>query len=102
MDVMKLIDIKKALRDGKYAFPGGYPKFFVMADGEPMSFEAVRDCWREIVSAHLTVRVLPKSPSNWDKSWVVVGVEINWEDADLYCAHTNNRIESAYAEREAA
>ena len=30
--------------------------------------------------------------------WHIAGADINWEDPDLYCDHTGERIESAYAE----
>jgi hypothetical protein len=33
-----------------------------------------------------------------DKQWQVVAYDVNWEDASLYCEHTSERIESAYAE----
>lgn len=89
---MTLAEIKKALRDGPYAWPGGYPMYFVMGDGEPMSFKAVRQEWRQIVAAHL------RGADTGE--WFVAGADINWEDGELYCAHTNERIESAYAEPE--
>lgn len=89
---MKLLDIKRALRSGPYAFPGGYPLYFITEDGGVLSFAAVRENWREIVSAKL----------RQDKSggWFVVAAAINYEDASLFCDHTNKRIESAYAEPE--
>jgi hypothetical protein len=33
-----------------------------------------------------------------DAGWIAVRLEINYEDPDLYCAHTNERIPSAYGE----
>jgi hypothetical protein len=30
--------------------------------------------------------------------WRVVACDTNWEDASLYCDHSGERIESAYAE----
>ena len=33
--------------------------------------------------------------------WAAYGVNINWEDPSLYCAHSGERIESAYAEDDA-
>lgn len=90
--VMTLKDIKARLRAGPYAWPGGYPKYFVMADGEAMSFEAVKSAWKEVCRSHLR----PNDRWSWD--FLVAGCEINWEDAELICCHTNKRIESAYAE----
>ena len=87
---MTLAEIKTALRNGQYAWPGGYPLYFIASDGEALSFKAVRENWREIVSAHL----------RGDKTggWLIEGVNANWEDPHLFCAHTSERIESAYAE----
>jgi len=89
---MNLQEIKRELRAGQYAWPGGYPKYFITADGAALSFKTVRKEWREIVRAHLMGR--------WGRQsgWYVDGVDINWEDAALYCDHSGERIESAYAE----
>ena len=87
---MTLAEIKSALRAGPYAWPGGYPLYFVTADGAALSFVAVRAEWRQIVDAHLT--------GNRRGGWYVDGIDVNYEDADLYCDHTGERIPSAYAE----
>lgn len=87
---MTLLEIKKRLRAGPYAWPGGYPLYFVTSDGAALSFAAVRKEWRSIVWAHLT--------NSKQCGWHIAGADINWEDPELYCDHTNERIESAYAE----
>ena len=87
---MTLLDIKRQLRSGPYAWPGGYPVYFVTSDGAALSFKAVRAEWRNIVSAHLT--------ADTHCGWHIAGADINWEDSNLYCDHTNERIESAYAD----
>ena len=87
---MTLSQIKEALRNGQYAWPGGYPTFFVTADGAVLSFKAVEDEWRQVVAAYLT--------NDTGGGWYVDGHDINWEDNDLYCDHTNERIESAYSD----
>ena len=71
-----------------YAWPGGYPRFFVCDDGEPLSFKAAKENRRLILEA---IR------DNDRSGWHVIGCDINWEDPDLVCAHTGERIESAYA-----
>lgn len=81
-------DVNKALANGKYAWPGGYPMFFLCADGECLSFDAVvenADLVRDAVIQHDT-----------HSGWCVVACGVNWEDNTMYCAHTNERIESAY------
>jgi hypothetical protein len=83
------LDIKTALRSGPFAWPGGYPLYFITSDGEALSFEACRSEWRSVCSS-------VRSKSN--DGWRVVAVEVKWEDPSLFCAHTGKRIESAYAE----
>lgn len=80
--------VKQAIRQ-PYAWPGGYPLYVVMADGEALSCEAARTEWRQIVYATL---------HGLRDGWRALGAEINWEDTALYCAHTGERIESAYGE----
>ena len=87
--MLTLAKVKDAIRN-KYAWPGGYPMFLVMEDGEALSIDAARECWREIVGAHLRPQYLDQ--------WQVAAVAINWEDSQLYCAHSGAKIESAYGE----
>lgn len=83
-----LRQVKRAIRQ-PYAWPGGYPLYVVLADGEALSCEAARQEWRQIVFATL---------HGLRDGWRALGAEINWEDTALYCAHTGERIESAYGE----
>lgn len=81
--------LKVALRAGKYAWPGGYPCYFVTDDGCALSFEAVRENFRA---------VLASVKHHQSDGWRVLCVDVNYEDPELFCEHTGNRIESAYAE----
>ena len=85
-------ELKTQLRSGEYAWPGGYPLFFIADDGESLSFEAVRDNLRSVIHS---------MRHGVNDGWRVVGCDVNWEDASLYCDHTGKRIGSAYAEEEA-
>lgn len=71
-----------------YAWPGGYPRFFVMHDGEALSFQAAQE-------NQSLLELALKEDSN--DGWRVVACEINWENHELYCCHSNKLIESAYA-----
>jgi hypothetical protein len=73
-----------------YAWPGGYPRYFITADGAALSYAAAENERRLIRRAIRT--------DDNTGGWRVIGCDINWEDADLYCDHTGARIESAYAE----
>lgn len=84
--------LKATLRAGSSTDLGGYPLYFVCADGEALSFAAVRDNLRQVMGA-----VADAAAKNWpDKQWQVIGIEINHEDGELFCAHTNERIPAAY------
>lgn len=80
------------LRSGKFTSVGCYPTFFITTDGAALSHEAVRaNLWQVARSTRDGVR----------DGWAVAGFDANWEDPELYCDHTGERIESAYAEDEA-
>ena len=80
------------LRDGEYAWPGGYPRYFITSDGEAMSYDAAEE-HEDMICAAIDERD--------NGGWRVVACDVNWEDGALYCCHTGKRIASAYAEDEA-
>lgn len=59
-----------------YAWPGGYPVFYL-----------TKDCI-----------LCPACANKEDDPTSVLDWAINWEDTDLFCEECSNRIESAYAE----
>lgn len=83
-----LRDVKHAIRNG-YAWPGGYPLYVIMADGAALSCAAARDNWPAIVRSTLR---------NSRDGWAAAGADINWEDTELFCDHSGERIESAYGD----
>jgi hypothetical protein len=87
-------DIKATLRAGEYAWPGGYPMFFIMGDGGTLHFDCVKANLREVIEAQRDYDILRSS------DWRCEAVEINYEDGDLTCDQCNKRIQSAYAEDE--
>lgn len=89
---MNTKQFKQALRNGPYAWPGGYPLFFVMSDGEALSFNAAKSEAKQIIRA---IR-----EHDIRGGWYPEGVTINWEDSTLYCCHTGEQIECAYHEDE--
>lgn len=76
-----------ALSQGEYAWPGGYPLYFITKDGEALSFKVAKH-WANAVREAIIFRC--------DPQWEVVGIDINWENHDLVCAHTGKKIEAAY------
>lgn len=89
MRIKTVFDFNKALSQGPYAWPGGYPCYFICSDGEAMSFDVV------VENADL----IRDAIINTDNSgWKVIGIDINYEDDSLYCAHSGELIPSAYVE----
>lgn len=89
----KRIRMVKDLIRNPYAWPGGYPRYLITEDGAALSWQGCKAQFREIVSSVLS--------DHTDSGWYPAAVDINWESPDLYCDHTGERIESAYAEDEA-
>ena len=87
--ITSVADLKATLRAGRYTSLGSYPLFFIAADGAALSFEAVRDEFRECINGRSDYAI---------PGWCIVACDINYEDPDLYCAHSGDRIESAYAD----
>lgn len=90
MDIDSVSDFRKAMRHGPYAWPGGYPCYFITADGAALSFEAVREERRQVL--YSLMHGLRNS------GWRVVAMAINYEDEDLICEHTGKLIECAYGD----
>jgi hypothetical protein len=89
---MTLIESLAHNSDGtvvSYAWPGGYPVYYVTKDGAALCVECVNKNIREIVENTL---------EDGRTGWEVAAGDVNWEDAELYCDNCNKRIESAYAE----
>lgn len=70
------------LRWPSYAWPGGYPIFFVTGDNGVLC----PNCANE----HLDL-TLDKD----DLQWHVVAMDVNHEDQHLYCDHCNTHLEPA-------
>jgi len=82
-------ELKATLRAGAYAWPGAYQMYFVTSDGAALSFESVR--------AELRA-VLASISSGTNDGWRVVACQINYEDSDLACDHSGERIPAAYGD----
>jgi hypothetical protein len=72
-----------------YAWPGGYPRYFVTSDGAALSYKSALE------NQHL---IIDSIENQFNDGWQVIGCDINWEDSELYCDHSSELIESAYAD----
>lgn len=88
MEIKAFWQFNKALEQGPYAWPGGYPTYFICGDGEALSFKAAQE------NAGLVRDAIIQNDRH--SGWFVVGFDVNWEDTDLVCSHTGEKIESAY------
>lgn len=91
MNIKTIADFRAAMRSGPYAWPGGYPLYFITNDGAALSFEAARENVRQIIWS---------IANNARDGWRVVGCEVNWEDDGLLCDHTFQPIPCAYGEED--
>jgi len=79
-------DFRRDMRLGQYAWPGGYQRYFIMSDGDCMSFEAARQ----------NVRLILDAIHNHDGSgWRIVATDINYKQ-DLTCCDTGKPIPASY------
>ena len=92
MTINSISDFRKAVRNGAYAWPGGYPVFWLMDDGGVLAFDVCK------TERH---NMLESLATNSRDGWRPVALEINWEDTEMFCAHTGARIEAAYEEKPA-
>lgn len=81
-------DVKNAARN-KYTSMGCYPLFIGMTDGAALCCGCARAEFGRIGRA---------TRDGARDGWAAECVSVNYEDAELFCDHCNERIESAYAE----
>lgn len=89
-----LKELSRSLRAGKYS-PGGYPKYWATGDNDSLSYEAIIE---NLFLVYRSTRENLKDPNCGRdiKQWAITDWDINWENEDLYCAHTSKKIEPAY------
>lgn len=90
MKVSESNELRKQIR-ARYAWPGGYPMYLVMADGGSLCIDCARKGYRNIYHS---------LKNDIRDGWKPEGIDVNWEQTDLFCDHCNKQIESAYGEVE--
>ena len=85
----KLEQVKRAIRE-PYAWPGGYPVYTVMSDGELMCPQCACENFRQIVR--------DTKERDIRSGWCAEGAEVYWEGADEDCAHCGKALPSAYGD----
>jgi hypothetical protein len=87
-------EFKAELELGAYAWPGGYQRRFIMADGESLCFACAEAEAEEIRQAI--------EDSELHSDWRAVACDIHWEGAAEQCSNCNKAIESAYGDPDAS
>ena len=85
MAIETIHDFRRAIRNGAYAWPGGYPLLY-------------RQRWRGyfVQGGDRASQHSLDIANNCDDGWRVVAVDVNWwEDTELTCAH-GRAYRSAY------
>jgi hypothetical protein len=83
-------ELKKHFNKGRanaYAWPGGYPLFYLTSDGE---------CLCPTCVTKERVNIFRSTAERARDGWAVVGVDANYEDVSMRCAHCNEYIPAAY------
>lgn len=89
--IHNVAELKATLRAGEFAWPGGYPLFLLLSDGEALSYEGARKNLQCLYDALKT---------NSGNGWRVVGTGTNYEDTNLFCVQTGEPIQSAHGKPE--
>jgi hypothetical protein len=80
-------DLKDAIRH-PHAWPGGYPVYAVLSDGEMVCHECAKKEYKNI---------LDSTRNGSRDGWQCIGADILWEGV-AYCGHCSKELESAYGE----
>ncbi len=85
------IDAVKDMIRQPYAWPGGYAKVMIMADGDSMCAHCVKENYHSILRA---------TRDNDRSGWQAYAAEIHWEGAPLQCCGCAMDIPSEYGDPE--
>lgn len=69
-----------------FAWPGGYPVFYVFRDGGV--------CCPTCANRHIDE--IDQERNNSHGGWALAASDVNWEDDDMTCDHCGKLIPSAY------
>ena len=83
-----LNQVKQAIRQ-PFAWPGGYPVYTIMSDGEMLCADCARKHFRLIAEA-------TKDRHDHHSGWKAYGADVYWEGEPMFCAQCNKELPSAY------
>lgn len=88
MKINNLTTLKMVLRNGPYAWPGGYPLYLVDEEGDCYHIDCVKGIFKSVV----------RDTKRGIGGFVMTAVEVNWEGKHLFCYECHKYIDSAYGE----
>jgi hypothetical protein len=94
MNTMPLEVLEASLKEGLYTSIGSYPKFMVVGRVQCLCWDCVQENLEQIRESVVS--------NDTKGDYYPLYIEVNWENPELYCDECSGRIESAYAEPEAA
>lgn len=77
-----------------YAWPGGYPMYYLMEDGDTLC----PDCANGENGSLAYIVSEDADRAKYHDGWGIVGQDIHWEGEAFICCHCGKRIDSAYGE----
>ncbi len=89
---MDIRGFMEALATGPFAWPGGYPLFFVTSNGDTLAFGSA---WKERAQIYSALQKGERTGG-----WHVESTVLNFEDPSLRCDHDGGRIEAAYVDND--
>ena len=89
MTIQTTRDLAAAYRHGPHAWPGGYPAYLIMADGETL-------CWACFRSEYGLIAEATRDHDN--SGWRPAALDVSWEGPPEHCAHCSAELENAYGD----
>ena len=92
------ITLDNQLKPIKYAWPGGYPVFYIAREGY-LNDETGKLELSKYDRAEFVCCADCAAKAQTEKK-ILIGSAVNWEDVSLYCEVCSKLIESAYGDNE--
>jgi len=86
MRIKNTKDLKIAIRQGDFYFPGGYPLYFVMNDGGTVCPQCIRENYKIVLDS-----VKHEIADDWN----AIAIKVNYEEEET-CSNCYKEIPSAY------
>ncbi len=90
--MLTIPQFRAAVRQGPYAWPGGYPLYAIADDGGLLCWDCLKT-QRRLILESLRDRTRD--------GWAVMAVEVLWEGPDECCSHCNAALPTAYGDPDA-